>query len=49
VIYEGHDGTTHFTYDLPSAGLGQFESNEIQTVARLLDDRMKTLADFLTS
>jgi uncharacterized protein (DUF302 family) len=49
VIFEDHDGRTYFTYDVPSSLLGQFDNAEIRGVAAILDDRMKTLAEFLAS
>jgi len=49
VIFEDRDGITRFTYDLPSSTLGQFDNEEIRTMARVLDERMKTLSDLLAS
>ncbi len=47
-IYEDYKGVTHFTYDRPSTLLDQFENEEIRAVARILDKRMRSLADYLT-
>ena len=49
VIYEDNPGATHFTYDQPSSLLGQFANDEIRAIAKILDDRMKNLADSLAS
>jgi hypothetical protein len=44
-IYEDAQGRTHFTYDRPSALLGQFANAQVRAVAQLLDDKMGALAE----
>ncbi len=43
LIYEGIDGKTRVTYDLPSTLLGQFKDDEVEFVARMLDEKMSRL------
>ncbi len=43
LVYEGNDGKTRVTYDLPSALLGQFEDNDVTFVAHMLDEKMSSL------
>jgi len=43
-IYEDHSGACHFTYDRPSTLFGQFENNEIHGVAKMLDEKMASVA-----
>ncbi len=43
LIYEGNDGKTRITYDLPSTLLGQFNDDDVTSVARMLDDKMSRL------
>jgi hypothetical protein len=43
-LYEDPAGTVHFAYDRPSTLLGSFEDAEIDAVARVLDEKMATLA-----
>ena len=47
-IYEDYKGKSHFTYDRPSTVLEQFNNSEIRAVARMLDEKMASLADYLT-
>src|SRR5262249_18332235 len=44
-IYEDQQGRAHFTYDRPSALLGQFDGAQVRTVAKLLDEKMGALAE----
>ena len=48
-IYEDAEGRSHFTYDQPSTLLRQFDDEQIQGIAGILDERMKVLADYLAS
>jgi hypothetical protein len=47
-VFQDYSGVTHFTYDRPSTLLQQFENDDVTTVARLLDDRMAKLAEYLS-
>ncbi|MGH9875807.1 MAG: DUF302 domain-containing protein, partial [Pyrinomonadaceae bacterium] len=47
-IYEDYEGKSHFTYDRPSTVLEQFENSEIRAVAKMLDEKMASLAAYLT-
>jgi hypothetical protein len=47
-VFEHYDGKCHFTYERPSGLLEQFQNEEIRAVARLLDQKMESLADRLT-
>jgi len=47
-IYEDYEGRSHFTYDRPSTLLGQFENSEIRAVAKMLDEKLASLAGYLT-
>ena len=47
-IYEDYGGVSHFTYDRPSSLLQQFNLEDVMAVARLLDERMSKLADYVT-
>src|SRR5215510_14183377 len=46
-VYEDDRGKCHFTYERPSALLEQFNNEEIRMVARMLDQKMETLAERL--
>jgi uncharacterized protein (DUF302 family) len=46
-IYEDDRGTSHFTYDRPTSILAQFEDGRIQAVAKILDQKMASLAEYL--
>ena len=46
-IYEDYGGRSHFKYDRPSTLLGQFENVKIQAIAKILDDKMTGLGDYL--
>jgi uncharacterized protein (DUF302 family) len=46
-IYEDYGSATHFTYDLPSSLLSQFQNADIGVVARVLDEKMSILAHCL--
>jgi hypothetical protein len=44
-IYEDSQGRAHFTYDRPSALLGQFDDAQVRAVAKMLDEKMDALAN----
>ncbi len=46
-LYEDDQGRTHLTYEKPSTSLAQFKSEEVRAVAKILDERMSTLAQQL--
>lgn len=43
-VYEGTDGKTYLSYDKPSALLGQFNNEEINKTAAMLDQKLDGLA-----
>lgn len=46
-LYEDKDGIAHFTYDRPSSLLRSFEDQEVDGIARRLDDKLTKLAERL--
>ena len=47
-IYEDDHGKSHFTYECPSGLFEQFRNQEIERLARVLDEKMQLLALRLT-
>lgn len=47
-IYEGTDGKTYLSYDKPSAILSQFNNEEINKTAAMLDEKIEGLAQMTT-
>lgn len=43
VLYENDNGGSTFEYDLPSSQFGQFGEPEIDRIAAILDERLRTL------
>jgi len=43
-LYEDHSAACHFAYDRPSTLFGQFDNSEIRGVAKMLDEKMASLA-----
>lgn len=43
LVYEDASGKTNVAYDLPSSLLGQFKNDEVDIVARSLDEKLMTL------
>lgn len=43
-VYEDYDSKCHLTYERPSTLLEQFQNEEVRAVARLLDQKMESLA-----
>ncbi len=48
LVYEGNDGSTRVTYDLPSTLLGQFKDEDVKSVAHMLDEKLSHLTADLT-
>ena len=46
-LYEDYQGRCHFTYERPSRVVEQFDNEGIRATARILDERMESLADRL--
>jgi len=47
-VYEDRDGNCHFTYERPSTLLEQFQNEQVRVVARMLDQKMESLANHLS-
>ena len=47
-VYEDKDGKTYVSYDKPSVVLGQFENQEVDQTAGMLDQKLDGLAHMVT-
>jgi len=43
LLFEDANGKTHLEYDLPSSVLGQFQNDQVNAVARMLDQKLDAL------
>lgn len=47
-VYEGSNGHTYVSYEVPSATLGQLNNPKVSMIARMLDKKIQSIAQAAT-